>query len=97
MSKTIKHGTSIDPCDANNEQLKTVCTNDVITQLMQSNFPWMQRQDSKLRPCNTEGDDLEMYKNILFNLSRKFVDTEKCDLSNCIVYSWTTKEFITWE
>jgi hypothetical protein len=91
MSKIIKLSTSVDPCDVNNEQQTTVCTNDVITQVMKCNLPWMQKQDSKLPQCNTE--DLELYRNILFNLSRKFVDTEKCELLNCNVNSWTTKEF----
>jgi hypothetical protein len=97
MSKTIKFSTSDDPCDAKNEQKKTVCTNDVIRQVMKCNLPWMQRQDSKLQQCNTEIDDLELYGNILFNLSKKFVDTEKCERLNCNANSWTTKEFTYWE
>lgn len=71
--------TSDEPCDAKNEEQKAVCTNNVITQLMQCNLPRMQRQDSKLPQCNNN-TDLELYRNILANLSKNNKETEKCDL-----------------
>jgi hypothetical protein len=96
MSKTSKLSTSNDPCDTDNKHQTTTCTNDVITQMMKCNLPWTKNQNSKFPQCDLE-TDLDLYKNILVNMSRLNPNEDTygdcTNIINCQSVSWTSKYF----
>jgi hypothetical protein len=100
MSKTSKLSTSNDPCDTDNKHQTTICTNDVITQMMKCNLPWMKNQNPQLPQCDPE-TDLDLYKNILVNMSRQNPNEDTygdcTNIINCQSVSWTTKDFTKME